>query len=549
MARDVNVGPAAEKKLERYGVWVKVEPRDVTRDLGGSVELTDLESRSSEGRAGRASFTDEEEHLLDELETGVGHEVAAGTQVELESLDERLPPLDSDEDLPELELEDAVEAPLTDNTPGAGRFDDLESIEGGTHAAGRRRGPSGNPLAHRAGAALDTIRPLRPEEGAGRPAQAQALQPARRGAGTGPKAAFFEEEDDDTIALTGDELDNILNTADITEEAAEAPAAEEILAEVGDAGPLPGPRGHHRLRRARGSNRDRRGTRGGARGNPRPGARADGIDPCRARARSAGDAPVEAGELPSFDLEAIPEIEGIGEAELEELPAGDDADLIDELEKVPAAPGPKRSPSTTEIDLEAPADAQDAGGEPILSTADLAASDLAELEAVAEEPAAADGAPIEIDFEQAAAPAGAGAAAAEAEALEEIEELEEVAEGLEEVAEEPEQAPAAAGPVSEPEPPRPARQQQPAPVSGPGLVMNAPLKNDLRNVLGVIDELLDALPGEEDQGIREVGALRRLQEALRRPGPQQARVASWACWRRRTPSPGRRACSTAASNS
>ncbi len=32
MARDVNVGPAAEKKLERYGVWVKVEPRDVTRD-------------------------------------------------------------------------------------------------------------------------------------------------------------------------------------------------------------------------------------------------------------------------------------------------------------------------------------------------------------------------------------------------------------------------------------------------------------------------------------------------------------------------------------
>src|SRR5512137_3038559 len=94
MARDVNVGPAAEKKLERYGVWVKVEPRDVTRDLGGSSGLTDLEPEAAGEPAGRGSFTDEEEHLLDELETGVGHEVAAGTQVELESLDEQLPELE-----------------------------------------------------------------------------------------------------------------------------------------------------------------------------------------------------------------------------------------------------------------------------------------------------------------------------------------------------------------------------------------------------------------------------------------------------------------------
>ncbi|MBU0928784.1 MAG: hypothetical protein KKA67_13630 [Spirochaetes bacterium] len=38
---------------------------------------------------------------------------------------------------------------------------------------------------------------------------------------------FFDDEDDDTIALTGDELDNILNTADFTEEAAE----DEFLGE------------------------------------------------------------------------------------------------------------------------------------------------------------------------------------------------------------------------------------------------------------------------------------------------------------------------------
>src|SRR5512137_2262875 len=108
MARDVNVGPAAEKKLERYGVWVKVEPREVTREPGGSFELTDLEPGTSSERA--PALTDEEETLLDELETGVGHEVAAGTRDELESLDEQITP--ADEELPELELEDAVEVPL-----------------------------------------------------------------------------------------------------------------------------------------------------------------------------------------------------------------------------------------------------------------------------------------------------------------------------------------------------------------------------------------------------------------------------------------------------
>jgi pilus assembly protein FimV len=41
---------------------------------------------------------------------------------------------------------------------------------------------------------------------------------------------FFDEEEDETIALTGDELDNILNTADFTEEAAEA-ASESLLEE------------------------------------------------------------------------------------------------------------------------------------------------------------------------------------------------------------------------------------------------------------------------------------------------------------------------------
>jgi len=43
----------------------------------------------------------------------------------------------------------------------------------------------------------------------------------------GAAGGFFDEEEDETIALTGDELDNILNTADFTEELAEAPATLE----------------------------------------------------------------------------------------------------------------------------------------------------------------------------------------------------------------------------------------------------------------------------------------------------------------------------------
>ncbi|OHD10559.1 MAG: hypothetical protein A2Z96_01960 [Spirochaetes bacterium GWB1_48_6] len=41
---------------------------------------------------------------------------------------------------------------------------------------------------------------------------------------------FFDEEDDDTIALTGDELDNILNTADFTEEVADNESLDGFVA-------------------------------------------------------------------------------------------------------------------------------------------------------------------------------------------------------------------------------------------------------------------------------------------------------------------------------
>jgi hypothetical protein len=48
------------------------------------------------------------------------------------------------------------------------------------------------------------------------------------GEDAGPTGGFFDDEEDETIALTGDELDNILNTADFTEETAETQIPLEL---------------------------------------------------------------------------------------------------------------------------------------------------------------------------------------------------------------------------------------------------------------------------------------------------------------------------------
>jgi pilus assembly protein FimV len=502
MARDVNVGPAAEKKLERYGVWVKVEPRDVTSEPGG-FELTDLEPQEP-GAApdGAPALTDEEETLLDELETGVGHEVAAGTRDELESLDEQIAP--ADEELPELELEDAVDVPLADDAPGAGRFDDLEAL---TDDAASPSAAGAHPPEVLSRIELE-LRSIRSDLAALKQELADLRRPAAtaRAAGratepaAGTKPVFFEEEEDDTIALTGDELDNILNTADITEEAAEVPPAATGPAEEVDIlsyeEPAPA-------------------------AAPRPAAAPDVMveEPVEELEEVtdldlevAGDEPAElvledaglaatADVLPSLDLEPIPEIETVGEADLEELPADEetvsDADLLADLEEVPAIDA-EPGAAFDEVDLKALGDTTDAGHEAILSTEDLAAADLAELEAVAEDVIPAGEAGIEIDFEPAAGAAAGPAADDEApldveeiEALEAVEDLEDVT-AVDAAIEE--HAPAAAAPA---EAPRPAR---PAASAAPSMVMNEGLKNDLRNVLGVIDELLDALP---EKKIRE----------------------------------------------
>src|SRR5208337_203902 len=109
MARETKGSPANEKKLEQYGVWVKVKPRDVTAApvLEESFALSDLEAPKSPVRGAadeeESALTAEEEKLLDELETELepGTESDAAEAPAVSVPDEE--PLLADAELPDIE--------------------------------------------------------------------------------------------------------------------------------------------------------------------------------------------------------------------------------------------------------------------------------------------------------------------------------------------------------------------------------------------------------------------------------------------------------------
>jgi len=111
MASETQGSPANEKKLEQYGVWVKVKPRDVTTApvLEESFELSDLEAPKASNRTAtvpeESTLTAEEEKLLDELETELepGTESAFGdSEAPAISVPEEEPLL-ADTELPDIE--------------------------------------------------------------------------------------------------------------------------------------------------------------------------------------------------------------------------------------------------------------------------------------------------------------------------------------------------------------------------------------------------------------------------------------------------------------
>jgi len=520
-------GPG-EKKLEQYGVWVKAKPREVleAHAADDSIELSDLDTPIDVGAelpdiTDESPLTTEEEKLLDELET------------ELE------PAAADAQDLPELTLEpsDEVEVALSDSLPAEEHFDDLQALEdelasvtsagAAAGASAASDGRSSEILAR----IEDELRSIRTDltelkkELAGlrvpRPAAPQRA-PAAEPEGA---AAFFDEDEDETIALTGDELDNILNTADITEGTAEAAAPDdevtsadslhleppEVPAEAA-AEPLDDDilsyetpiLEEDRLAPLEAVENDEEL----AELEPEPGGAdlaADLVlETVTPSPHGAGGGAADV--LDDLDLEALPEIEGAeATAELEaaadleavELDTADlepvqDLEAEDlEAEELGAAVEEIEEPAG-QIDLQALARETE-------EASDLAAPgldtelDTAELEPVADDEAAGS-AGIEIDFDAGKGPA----AAARAEPLDELLEVEEVPDV--------DPAPAASAPR-----PAPAASREPlrgppkaagsaaAPRQDKSSLPTVPddLKEEIRNVLKYMDHLLEALPEDK----------------------------------------------------
>ena len=282
MARETQRSPADEKRLEQYGVWVKVKPRDVTPPaVDDSFELSDLETPRSAGRSraepadasGGSALTAEEEELLDELETELEPagktarvsvpdeeplladtelpdiETARGgsSDLEMESADEELPELDEGlEAAPRHRAAAArgaasrtaepaeVEVPLSEDAAEEEAFDDLAALETELATVGTKTRDASGSSAEILSRIEDELRSIRSDlnqlrsdlSGLRKTAAAASSAAERPAAATG-KGGFLEEDEDESIALTGDELDNILNTAEITEESAESPAETE----------------------------------------------------------------------------------------------------------------------------------------------------------------------------------------------------------------------------------------------------------------------------------------------------------------------------------
>ena len=117
--------------------------------------------------------------------------------------------------------ESEIEVPLSDNIP------ELDSLEAAAEQELRAAGPaSSDAIFKKIERDLKQIKleiQNLKKELAGRGTEAG-------GAHAGAAPGFFSEEEDDSIALTGDELDNILNTAEITEEQAGAGSLEDLQA-------------------------------------------------------------------------------------------------------------------------------------------------------------------------------------------------------------------------------------------------------------------------------------------------------------------------------
>ncbi|TVQ37175.1 MAG: hypothetical protein EA384_13010 [Spirochaetaceae bacterium] len=221
-------------ELEQYGVWVKAGPEDVADESEEMFALSDVgDDIDQDAFAEPSDLTSEEEDLLAKLEDEEPSDDLSLDDFSLDDLELEDMSIPGDEPAPvddlseEFDLGDAPEElPELDIAVGSGDdADDLDDIDASA--------PGISSIESELASIKAELNALRREltELRGSGAAATPLPSAAQGSSSEEPqvtAGFFEEDEDETIALTDDELDNILNTAEFTEELGQPSEVDEV---------------------------------------------------------------------------------------------------------------------------------------------------------------------------------------------------------------------------------------------------------------------------------------------------------------------------------
>jgi hypothetical protein len=221
-----SIGSADE--LDEYGVWVKTEPQDLSNSVPDIEELPDFDDVSTDD----LEMPDFDDSLSGDI--GNIEEAPVDTKdIEFEEipeyseLPEGLAPTSIDGDgFTEVSMDDFLDSSAEQKSLESIDFGDLdssvpeiESVEpaenkaplSGSTAAGKDLSTQ---LLQRIADELSSIK----KEISSLKNELSVVRGEIKSTETAASQGFFDEEDDEKIALTGDEMDNILNTANFTEE-------------------------------------------------------------------------------------------------------------------------------------------------------------------------------------------------------------------------------------------------------------------------------------------------------------------------------------------
>ena len=219
------------------------EPVDtIAEDQGDETTDLDLDMDLDEALS-TDTVSDEETDFEFDLPEETGSEASLAFDAdELEPIDtergnidsglESLMMTDDSEDLmPEIEMENIE----MEDEPIAHSFDDVGALQEDLASDTPSDNSVSSDLLQKIALELSSIKEelvsLRSQLGELKREPVPAGMEATETEEDGTKGGFFDDEDDDTIALTGDELDNILNTADFTVEPPHDLTTPDILEE------------------------------------------------------------------------------------------------------------------------------------------------------------------------------------------------------------------------------------------------------------------------------------------------------------------------------